>query len=168
MLVHPFKSLFLIHLHVFFLSFSSISLANCLSILFAVHSFFLCTSLVFLNSLGSNVSLCVIVLLVLTATRNGSILFLIYHPRPFYSLFTLLSHPIGPLLPFFRETYKRATSLLGCNFLFIVINFMVFLSISCSSFLFHLSIPAKYFKMETVPLSYSFHSVYSSKSILPS
>ena len=118
----------------------------------SMHSFcspfFLCSSLMFLNSLGSTVSLCVIVLLVLTATKNGSILFLVYHHRPFCSLFTLCSHPVSPLPPFFLETYSHATSLLGCNSLFIFINFLVFLSISCSSFLFHLSIPASYFKMQ--------------------
>ena len=38
--MHPFKLPFLIHLHVLFLSLSSISLANCPCILFAVHSFF--------------------------------------------------------------------------------------------------------------------------------
>ena len=161
-----------------FLSLSSISRANCPCILFEVHSFFLCSSLVFLNSLGLNVSSCVIALLVLTATSHHSILFLMYHPRPFSSLFMLFSHPISPLPPFLLETYNRATSLLGCNSLFIVINFLAFLSISCSSFLFHLSIPAPHLKMETAQVFsaitisscsyYSFHSVYSLKSILPS
>ena len=69
--------------------------------------------------------------------------------RPFSSLFTLYSHPISPLPPFFLETYYCATSRLGCNSLIIVINFLVFQSISCSSFLFLLSIPAPYLKMET-------------------
>ena len=127
---------------------SSIPLANCPCILFAAYSFFL-SSLVFLNSLGSTVSSCLIVLLVLTATSNGSILLLMYHPRSFSSLITLFSHPISPLPPFFLETYNCATSLLGCNSLFIVINFPVCLSISYCSFLFHLSIPAPYLKMET-------------------
>ena len=76
-------------------------------------------------------------------------MFLTYHPRTFSSLFTLSSHPLSPLPPVFLETYNLATSLLGCNSLFIVINFLVFLSIYCSSFLFHLSIPAPYLKMET-------------------
>ena len=65
------------------------------------------------------------------------------------SLFALFSHPVSPLPPFFLETYNSAISLLGCNSLFIVINFLVFLFLSCSSFLFHLSIPAPYLKMET-------------------
>ena len=91
----------------------------------------------------------VIVLLVLIATSNGSILFLTYHPRSFSSLFRLFSYPINSLPPFFLETYNRATSLLGCNSLFIVINFLVFLPISCSSFLFHLRIPAPHLKIET-------------------
>ena len=132
-----------------FLSLPFISLGNCPCILFVVHSVFLCNSLIFLNSLGSTASSCVIVLLVLTAASHRSILFLKYHPRPFSSLFTLFSHPISPFPPFFLETYNRATSLLGCNSLFIVINFLVFLPISCSSFLFHLSIPAPYLKIET-------------------
>ena len=115
-LVHPFKSLFPIHLHVLFVSLFSISLANCPCILFAVHSFFLCSSLVFLNSLWPNVTLFVIVPLVLTATSNGSRLFLTHQPSPFSSLFTLFSHPVSPIPPFFLEPYNRVTSLLGCNF----------------------------------------------------
>ena len=158
-LVHPFKSLFLIHLHVLFLSLPSISLANYLSMLYAIHSFFLCSSLVFLNSLGSTVSSCVIVQLVLTTTSSSSIMLLLYHPRPFSPLFTLFSHPISPLPPFFRKTYNCTTSLLGCNSLFIVIDFLVFLSISCSSFLFHLSISAPYLKMETAQV-FSAHILF--------
>ena len=73
--LHPFISLFLIYLHVLFLSLSPISPANCPCILFAIHSFFLCSLLVFLNSLGSILQAFFIVLLVLTATCNGSILF---------------------------------------------------------------------------------------------
>ena len=120
----------------------------------SMHSFcipfiFLCPSLIFFNSLGSIVSSCVVILLVLTAASNGSRLFLRYHPRLFSSLFTLFSHPISHLPPFFLETCNRAISLCGCNSLFIVISFLVFLSVSCSSFLFHLSIPAPYLKMET-------------------
>ena len=61
--VNPFKSLFFIYRHVLFVSVFSISLANCPCILLAVCSFFLCSSVVFLNSLGSNFSLFVIVLL---------------------------------------------------------------------------------------------------------
>ena len=46
---------------------------------------------------------------------------------------------------------------------------MVFLSISCGSFLFHLSIPAPYLWMETAQLLlYSFNSVYSSNQVCPS
>ena len=74
-IMHPFKSLFHIHLHVLFLSLFFISLANCPCILFAVHSLFPCSSLIFLNSLGSSVSSCVIVLLVLTEASNSSIFF---------------------------------------------------------------------------------------------
>ena len=146
--MHPFKSLSPVHLHALFLSFSSISLANFPCILFAVRSFFLC-SLVFLNLLESTVSSCVIVLLVLTATSKGAILFLTYQSRPFYSLFTLFSHSISPVPPFFLETYSHVATLVGCNSLFIVINFLVFLSIFCSSFLFHLCISGPYLKMET-------------------
>ena len=82
--LHLFKSLFLIHLHMLFLSLPSIS--SKLSMHFflqSIHIFF-CSFLVFLNSLGSTVSSCVIVLLVLTVSSNGSILFLTYHPRPFF------------------------------------------------------------------------------------
>ena len=82
-LVHLFKSSFLIHLHVLFLTLSSIPLANCPDTLFSVHSFFLCSGLVFMNSLGS-----VLVLTFLTATSNGSTLLLTYQPGPFSSLFT--------------------------------------------------------------------------------
>ena len=182
--VHLSKSLSLIHLHVLFVSLFSISLANCPCILFAAHSFFL-YSLVFLNSLGSTVSSFVIVPYVLTETSNGSnflfyficlffifyfyyYFFLTYHPSLFSSLFTLFSYPISPLPPYFLETYNCPTSLLGCNSLFIVMNFLVFVSVSFSSFLFHLSIPAPYLKIDTahkcsVPLSYSSHSVYSSR-----
>ena len=106
------------------LSLLSISLANCSCILFSAHSFFICYFSVFLNSLRSTVSTFVIVLLVLTATSNGSILFLTYQPRPFLSLFTLFSHPISPLQSFFQETYIHETSYFGCNSLFIVINFL--------------------------------------------
>ena len=127
-----------------------ISLENCPCILFTFHSFFFCSSLVFLSSLGSALSSCVVVLLFMTATSNDSILILTYQPKPFLSLFTLFSHPISLSRPIFLETYNRATSLLGCNSLFIGINFLVFLSISCSSFIFYLSSPAPYLKMETV------------------
>ena len=120
-----------------------------LCILFSDHSYFLCFSLVFLNSLGLTVSSCVIILLVLSAPNNGSILFLMYQTRTFSLLFKLISHPIIPLPPFFLETYNYATSILECNSLLIVINFLIFLSISCSSFLFHLSIAAPYIIMET-------------------
>ena len=68
-----FQIPFLIHLHVLSVSLFTLSLANCPCFLFAVHSFF-CSSLVFLNSLGSTVSSFVIV--VLTAASNGSRLFL--------------------------------------------------------------------------------------------
>ena len=148
-LVHPFKSIFVIHIHLLLLSLLSISLANCPCILFPFHSYFLCYFSVFLNSLRSTVSTFVIVLLVLTSTSNGSILFSTYQPRPFSSLFTLFSHPISPLQSFFQETYIRAASFFGCNSLFIVINFLVFLSISCSSCLFYLGIWAPYLTMET-------------------
>ena len=141
--VYPFRSLFLIHLYVLFLSLSYISLAN---FPFSIFSFFFFS---FLEFFRVNCSSCAIALLGLTASSNGSILFLTYHPRPFSSLFTLFSHPISHLPPFLLGTYNRATSLLGCNSLFIVINFLFFLSISCSSFLLHLSIPAPFLKMET-------------------
>ena len=104
-LVHPFKSIFVIHIHLLLLSLLSISLANCPCILFSFHSYFLCYFSVFLNSLRSTVSTFVIVLLVLTSTSNGSILFSTYQPRPFSSLFTLFSHPISPLQSFFQETH---------------------------------------------------------------
>ena len=77
-LVHLIKSLFHIHLHVLFSSLPSTSLANYTSILFSVHSCFLCSSLIFLNSVGSTVSTCVKILFVLTAASKGSILFLTY------------------------------------------------------------------------------------------
>ena len=138
----------------------------------SMHSFcspfiFLCSSLVFLNSLGSPVSLCVIVLFVLIATSNGSMLFLTYHHRPFSSLFTLFSHSIGPRLPFFLEKYNYATSLLDYSVSFIVITFLVFLSISCSSFLFNLTIPAPNLKIKTAQML-SAIILFLSKSILPS
>ena len=143
-LVHLIKSLFHIHLHVLFSSLPSTSLANYTSILFSVHSCFLCSSLIFLNSVESTVSTCVKILFVLTAASKGSILFLTYRPR----LFLLSSHcfhSISPLPPFFLET----TSLLWYNSLFIVIDFLIFLFISWGSFLFHFSITATYFIMET-------------------
>ena len=90
----------------FILSLSSISRANCPWILFAVHSFFLCSPLVFLNSLGSTISSFVIVLLFLTVTSHGSILFLTYQPRPFSSLLTLFLHPIRSLPPFFPRNIQ--------------------------------------------------------------
>ena len=90
-----------------------------------------------------------LVLFPLTATSKGSILFLTCHPRPFYSLFTLFLQSISALPPFFPETHNHATTLLGCNSLFIVIHFLVFLSISCSLLLFYLSIPSPYLKMES-------------------
>ena len=110
---------------------------NCPCTLFVDRSFFVCFSLVFLSYLGSTVSSFFIVALLLTATSNSSRLFLTYHPSPFSLLFPLFPHPISPLQLFFVETFNRATSLLGGNSLFIVINFLVFLSISCSSLLFH-------------------------------
>ena len=127
---------------------------HCPCISFGIHSFihsfifFLCLSLVFLNSLWSTVSSCIIVLLVLTATSNGSVLFLTYHPRQFSSLRTLFSHQVL-FHHFFLETYKRATSFLRYKPLFIIINFLVFLSIPFSSFLFYLQIPVPYLKIET-------------------
>ena len=83
--------------------------------------------------------------------------FLTYHPSPFSSLFTLFLHPISPLRPFFHETHNCATSLLGCNSLFIIINFLVFLYISCSLFLFYLRIPAPYLKTDTAQASVQCH-----------
>ena len=75
-----------------------------------------------------------------------------YQPRPFSSLFTLFSHPTSLLPSFFLEASNRATSLLRCNSLFIVIKFLVFLSILCSSFLFHLRIPPLYLIIETAQM----------------
>ena len=111
-----FQSLFLNHLHVLFLSLSSIPLLS-------MHSF--CSQLIF--SLFIFVSLCVMVLLFLTATINSSILFLTYQPRPFSSPFTLFYRSISPFPPFFLETYSRATSLLGYSSLFVVLSVLHFL-----------------------------------------
>ena len=87
-------------------------LANSLCILFSVYSLFLV--FLVLNSLRSSLSSHIIILLVFTAISNGSILFLTYEPRPFSSLFTLFSHPISPLLPFFLETQPRNHTSLLC------------------------------------------------------
>ena len=57
-LVHPFKLLYLIHLCLFS-SLFSISQTDCRFNCFALHSFFLCSSLFFVNSLGWTVSSCV-------------------------------------------------------------------------------------------------------------
>ena len=87
--VHPFKSLFLIHPCVVLIL--VLHITSKLSMHSFCRAFIFPFSLVFLNSLNSTVSLCVIVRLVLTATSNGSILFLMYHPRsfsPFFILFT--------------------------------------------------------------------------------
>ena len=72
--------------------------------------------------------------------------FLTYQPRPSSSLITLFSRPVSRY--FFPETYN-CTLLLGCNHLFVVINFLFVLSISCSSFIFHLCIPLPYLIMKT-------------------
>ena len=146
--MHPFKSLFLIHLHVSSLSLS-LSLANCPSTIFQSTNFLFILLQFFFNSLRSIVSLYALVLFVLTATGIGSILFLTYQPRLFTSLFRLFSHSISHLPSFFLETYNYALSFPGDNSLFIVIYFLVFLYISCS-LLFHLSIPAPHLIMETV------------------
>ena len=87
-LVHPFKSLFLIHPCVVILV---LHITSKLSMHSFCRAFIFPFSLVFLNSLDSTVSLCVIVRLVLTATSNGSILFLMYHPRSFSPFFTLFT-----------------------------------------------------------------------------
>ena len=73
--MHPFKSLFLIHLHVLSLSLS-LSLANCPSTIFQSTNFLFILLQFFFNSLRSIVSLYALVLFVLTATGIGSILFL--------------------------------------------------------------------------------------------
>ena len=119
---------------VFFLQSIFCLLLYCFLEFFKVNYFLVCYSSTFL-----------------IATSNGSILFLTYQIMPFSSLFTLFSHPISPF-HHFSQKHTTVTSRLGCNSLVIVINFLVFLSISCSSFLFHLSIPAPYLKMETAQL----------------
>ena len=74
--------------HVLFLPFSSISLANWPCIFYqSIDSFFLFFLFSFLELFRVNCFLCVIALLVLTATSNGSILFLMYQPKPISSFF---------------------------------------------------------------------------------
>ena len=74
---------------------------------------------------------------------------LTYQLKLFSSLLTQLSQLIRPLPPFFLGRYILATSLLGCSSLFIVMIFLDFLSISRSSSLFHLIVPAPYLMNDT-------------------
>ena len=76
-------------------------------------------------------------------------LFLTYQLKLFSSLLTQLSQLIRPLPPFFLGRYILATLLLGCSSLFIVMIFLDFLSISRSSSLFHLIVPAPYLMNDT-------------------
>ena len=102
-----------------------------------VHAFFLQSFIFFLfffNFLAffrSAVSLHAVTLFFLTATNNGSILFLTYQTNPFYSLFTLFSHPISPLPPFYLETYTMPhhfLSAIHCHkFLGLSVHFLQFI-----------------------------------------
>ena len=88
------------------------------------------------------------VLLILTATIKGSMWCLVYHPRLF-SASTYPLHPINPPPPAILETYTLSISLLGSSFLFNVMTFLVFLSISSGSLFVHFTIPASYLLKET-------------------
>ena len=77
-----------------------------------------------------------------TFLSNTSLLLFTYQLKLFSSLLVHFSQLIRPLPPFFLGTYILATLLLGCNSLFIVMIFLDFLSISCSSSLFHLIVSA--------------------------
>ena len=89
-----------------------------------------------------------------TFLSNAPSLFLTYQLKLFSSLLTQLSQLIRPLPPFFMGTYILATSLLGCSSLFIVMIFLHFLSISGSSSLFHLIVPAPYLMSDTAQASH--------------
>ena len=87
------SSMFLFH-------FSDISLTNCPCILLFFHSSFFSLIQLCLNSFLFNVSLYSIVSAAFTLSiNNGSIEFLTYHPKFFYSILIYLSQLTNPLLP---------------------------------------------------------------------
>ena len=147
-MVRPFKLFFLSHFHVLVLPLSSICLTYCPYIAFPVHLFSLSSFSRRLNSFGWVEFSLGTVLLILTAAIKGSMWCLVYHPRLF-SASTYTLHPINPPPPSILETYTLSISLLGYSFLFNVMTFLVFLSVSSSSLFVHFTIPALYLLKET-------------------
>ena len=99
-------------------------------------------------SSGRTVSSVLKVVFILANFSIGSLLCFKYQPKLFSSPFIHPSQLISPLPPLRLGTYNRATSLFGWSVLYIVINFLVFLSIHSNSSLVHFSNPAPYLKRE--------------------
>ena len=119
------RSMFLFHL--LFLVF--LAFANCSCITLFFHSSFFSLTQLCLDTLLFTVSLNFIVSSAFTPAINDSIEFLRKHPKLFSSILIHASQIINPLPPVSLLSYTLSTLLLGCSASYIVINFLVLLSL---------------------------------------